>query len=169
MSAARPICLRTSGAQALALGDVLLRAGLERRPAKLELVPVEVVVGDLADAVRQGLGCRGLQSAPSDLRDERVEVVNKHEAPGVPGTLGLLLDEDEPMLGELPHSLVLGGHERRWGAEESFVPLQGRRELLTGIPAKRSILESVGSGRAGEPCWALAGAPRKGTVGGPSA
>lgn len=41
----------------------------------------------------------------SDLRDERVEVVDKDEVPGVSGVLALLFDEDEPAVGELPHGL----------------------------------------------------------------
>ena len=57
--------------------------------------------------------------------------------PGVPGVLGPLLDEDEPVLSELPHGLGIGGDERRWRAEEPFVPLQGRRVVGDSNPREQ--------------------------------
>jgi hypothetical protein len=47
--------------------------------------------------------------------------------PCVPGVLTLLLDEDEPVLGEFPYRLGLRRHERCRRAEEPLVPLQRRR------------------------------------------
>lgn len=95
-----------------------------------ELVPVGIAVGGLAHAVRVGLPLRGLESPVGDLGDEGVEVVDEDGVHGVAGMLGPLLDDQIPMFREFPHGLDVVGEERRWGAEQPFVPGQRRRVVL---------------------------------------
>ena len=109
-----------------------------------DLVALGVAVRGLADAVRLGFPLRGGEPPLGDPRDERVEVVDEDDVPGVPGVLGPLLDEDEPVLGELPHGLGVRWDERRRRAEEPFVPPQGRR--VVGDPDSRNMIDGHARG-----------------------
>lgn len=95
--------------------------------AEPELVALGIAIRRLAYAVRIRLPIYRCETSLGDLRDERVEVINKDEVPGVPRMFGLLFDEDRPMFGEFPYCLRLVCKERRRRPEELFVPLYGCR------------------------------------------
>lgn len=125
--------------------------------AEPKIVPVGVAVGGLPDAVRVGFLLYGDESTLCNARDNRVEVVDKDEVPGVSSVLGPLLNEDEPVLGELPHGLGVIGDERRRRAEESLIPPQGDRVVADRDPGEQITGHARRASRAGRCCvdWRL--------------
>ena len=74
-----------------------------------------------------------------ELADERVEVIDEDEMPSVAGVLGTLLDEDVPVLAELPHRLGIVGEEGRRRAEEPLVPVHRRPQVRDGDSREQII------------------------------
>ena len=110
----------------LAYSSLLPYLGSGRRAAESDLVAVGVTVGGLAHAVGVGLAFSRLDAAPGDLGHEGVEVVDEDRLTCGTGTLGVLVDDQEAVLRELPDSLGRMRGEGRRRAEQALVPGQRR-------------------------------------------
>ncbi len=106
----------------------------DRGAAEPDLVPVGIVMRNLAHTVGVGLPLRGLDSPIGDLGNEPIEVVHEEGVHGVTGVLGPLHDVNKPILVKLPHGLRVVRKERRRGAEQLFVSGQRRRVVVDRDP-----------------------------------
>ena len=98
--------------------------------AEPDLVPVGIVIRNLAHTVGVGLPLRGLDPPIGDLVNECIEVVDEDGVHGVTGVFGPPHDEHRPMLVKVPYGLCVVRNERRRGAEQLFVPGQRRRVVV---------------------------------------
>jgi hypothetical protein len=89
---------------------------LSRSAAKPDLVSVHISVRDLAHTVRIGFPLRRIDSPISDLRHERIEVIDEERVHGVAGMFGLLDNVNVTMFRKLPHGLSVAWKECRGGA-----------------------------------------------------
>lgn len=89
-----------------------------------------------------GRGTVGLDPAGGDLGDACVEVVDEDGVQGAAGALGVLVDEQVAVLGELPDGLGRVRDERRLATEQALVPRS--RPLEIGDTTAREEIQPHG-------------------------
>ena len=77
-----------------------------------------ILIGHLADTVRVGLTLDRVDPSRGDLRDMRIDVIDKDRVYGMARVLYSLLNKDGAMLGQFSHRLGLAP-PRRDSAEPS--------------------------------------------------
>jgi hypothetical protein len=110
--------------------------------AESYLVTVGIAVRDLAHTVRIGLLLRRIESPISNVRNERIQVIDEQRVHGVASMFGLLRNIHIPMLRKLPHGLCLMWKECRWAAQQLFVPFE--RCGVVGDRDAREQIEAFG-------------------------
>jgi len=85
--------------------------------AETDLIAVGVAEHRLAHLLRVGLPLHRLDTTLGDLSDEGVEGVNEEGLHGVASVFGVLLDDQLPTLGKLPHRFCVGCDKGRFRSE----------------------------------------------------
>lgn len=104
---AEPIACDGARGRCAASTRLLLRSCAGFRCAtEPDLVAVGVAVGHLAYTVGVGLTLHRIQAATGDLLDDCVQVIDENGVLSMSCVLGLVLDEDEAVLGKFPDRLA---------------------------------------------------------------
>lgn len=93
------------------------------------MISIRIAERRLAHAVRERfLRCR-LQPSRCDLRENRVEVVDEYQMPGMPRTFSADFDEEVSVRGKLPDGLLVIWEEGRRLSQQPSIPVDGSRPV----------------------------------------